>query len=403
MNIVYPQSFWRSFLVVSGLVISILNVSYFVAANALAQAEVEPSIIADVNLVNQVIVKQEGRNVTLGVNIQNKIGTQAGVMYGVQAFQTVDGNLILVDEFATLDSITIKQNQYAYREFEYQLPLTISGKIELVAFLKTDKGILLSAAPIKTVEVAAVSVPVDISDCALDVNLKTLKCTFNNKTSDKQTIVLTTLVKSGDSVFAPVVQTLVPQEIVFDANETKEIVQNIDELIFLRDAFFETTITDLKNSFLISRATTAYESPVAMRLINNMLINQTSAENYDIQLVSLSSGITVQAEVTISGTEGVCASQKVTVAEIITSTNFVLEKACDTILVSVNLIGEDGVVIDRFETEHQTLFPQTDTTFTLKNNTSIIEFLMVIVSALLLLVLLCIVIKKRQNQVNIKA
>ena len=377
-----------------------------IISNVWAQENVsESNIIADVNLVNQGIVKQEGRNFTLGVNMQNKIGTQSGVLYGVQVYQTTAGERVLVDEFAVSDPLTIKKNEYMYREFLYSLPLIVSGKVELVAFLKTDKGILLSAAPIQEVEVAAVAVPVDVEDCTLDLDVKTLKCSLTNNTTDNQTIVLATQVKQGNSVFAPVAQALVPKEIVLNANETKEIVQNIDELVFLKDAFFETTITDQATSLLISRTTNQYEGPVGARIVNNVLINQTSAENYDIQIVSLYSGAPVQAKVTISDINGVCASKDVTIDKTVTLANFVLEKVCDTVRISVSSFSENGEVVDIFETEHQTLFPQAKNTEgegrdKMQSNT---ELAIVIVLALLALLSGYVVIRNKQNKVNIKA
>ena len=62
---------------------SIGVLSLFILSGTFAQESGSGSnVIADVNLVNQGLVKQEGRLFTLGVNIQNKIGTQSGVMYG---------------------------------------------------------------------------------------------------------------------------------------------------------------------------------------------------------------------------------------------------------------------------------------------------------------------------------
>lgn len=367
--------------------------SLFALSGAFAQESGSGSnIIADVNLVNQVLVKQEGRVFTLGVNIQNKIGTQSGVMYGVQVYQTVDGKRVLVDEFAVLDPITIKQNEYAYKEFTYPLPTSISGNVELFAFLKTNKGILLSAAPIKTLEVEAVPVPVNVGECSVNVSEKTLNCTLTNTTSENQNVVLVTQVKQGDSVFAPIAQALNPQVVVFKSKEKKEIVQYVDEKVFSKDAFFETVVIDQKTSLLIKRTTVSYASPVQMRSIDNVLIDQTSGKNYDIRVVSLSGRAPVQARVSISDANEVCASQDITVSKAVTLTSFVLEKDCDTNLVSVSMIGEDGAVTDVFETQHKTLFPQ-------ESNTK--KFLVVI--ALIGLVFGYVVLKNKKNEVTLKA
>lgn len=367
--------------------------SLFALSGAFAQESGSGSnIIADVNLVNQVLVKQEGRVFTLGVNIQNKIGTQSGVMYGVQVYQTVDGKRVLVDEFAVLDPITIKQNEYAYKEFTYPLPTSISGNVELFAFLKTNKGILLSAAPIKTLEVEAVPVPVNVGECSVNVSEKTLNCTLTNTTSENQNVVLVTQVKQGDSVFAPIAQALNPQVVVFKSKEKKEIVQYVDEKVFSKDAFFETVVIDQKTSLLIKRTTVSYASPVQMRSIDNVLIDQTSGKNYDIRVVSLSGRAPVQARVSISDANEVCASQDITVSKAVTLTSFVLEKPCNTTLVSVSMIGEGGTVTDVFETPHKTLFPQEGNTKTI-----------VAVVGLAVLAFVYVAVRNKRNQVTLKA
>jgi hypothetical protein len=357
------------------------------------------NIIADVNLVNQGLIKQDGRNFTIGVNMQNKIGTQSGVLYGIQVFQTIDENRVLVDEYAFPDSLTIKKDEYVYREFDYKLPLNISGKLDLVALLRTDKGILLSAAPIKTVEVTVESVPVALSNCSFEVNTKAVKCTIINKTEDEQVIVLSTLAKYGNSAFASVAQVLVPQEIVLAANETRDFVHNIDEKILSRDVFFETTITDQFASKLIVRNTFQHDAPVGVRLINNVLINQTSEKNYNISIVSLSGGSPTQAKIDLYDEFGVCASKEVTLDQTIIQTSFLLDKACDVVLISVTIMGSDGSLLDKFETKYQTLFPQTEKSLPL-NNTGMV---VVVVAAFLALVSMFVIIRSSQNKVNIKA
>lgn len=392
-GILNPDIYYLFFMKKIFALFSIGILSLVVLSGTFAQESGSGSnIIADVNLVNQGLVKQEGRLFTLGVNIQNKIGTQSGVMYGVQVYQTVDGKRVLVDEFAVLDPLTIKQNEYAYKEFTYPLPTSISGTIELFAFLKTNKGILLSAAPIKTIDVEAVPVPVDVSTCTLDVNTKTLGCTLTNTTSEAQNVVLVTQVKQGDSVFAPVVQALDPQVVVFKSKEKKEVAQTVSEKVFSKDAFFETIVIDQKTSLLIERTTTSYVSPAQVRSIDNVLIDQTSPKDYDIRVVSLSGRTPVQARVAISDAKGVCASQDITVSKAVTLTSFVLEKACDTTLVSVSMIGDDGAVTDVFETPHKTLFPQESNTKTV-----------VAIAGLVALVSLYVVVRNKRNQVTLKA
>lgn len=318
----------------------------------------ESTIIANVNLVNQVIVKQEGRLFTLGVNIQNKIGTQDGVMYGVQAYQTIEGKRVLVDEFAILDLLTIKQNEYVYKEFTYPLPTSISGSLELFAFLKTDQGILLSAAPLGTVQVESATVPADLKDCVLNVAGKTFACTLINKTSKDQNVVVVTQVKQGDSVFAPVTQALAPQVVLLKSKEEKVITQQIDASVFSKNAFFETILIDQSDASLVERTTVSYVSPEQLRSIDNLLIEQTSTKDYVVKIISLGGRGFAKVQVAISDAKGVCMMQEATISGPVTTVPVTLTKICNTTSVSALMMDDTGKTLDVKDVAHTTLFPQ---------------------------------------------
>lgn len=347
----------------------------------------ESNIIANVNLVNQVIVKQEGRLFTLGVNIQNKIGTQDGVMYGVQTYQTIEGKRVLVDEFAILDPLSVKQNEYVYKEFTYPLPTSIGGSVELFAFLKTDRGILLSAAPLGNADVAPIAVSADLSKCAVDVATKTFSCTVTNKTNTEQNIVLVTQVKQGDSVFAPIVQALPPQVVLLKAKEEKVITQEVDNSVFLKNAFFETIFLDQKDSSLVERTTVSYVSPEQPRSIDNVLIEQTSAKDYVVKIISLGGRLEAKAQVSISDVSGICAAQDVVVKSSVTPVVFVLDKKCNTTLVSVSLLNTQGIATDTKEVTHKTLFPEENK----------ISNLVWVILALLVIVFVWVLFKNRRT------
>lgn len=337
----------------------IMAIGVFAFSHAYAQGQApQSSIIADVNLVNQVIVKQEGRLFTLGVNIQNKIGTQEGVMYGVQTYQTVEGKRVLMDEFAILDPLTIKQNEYAYKEFAYPLPTSIGGAVELFAFLKTDKGILLSVAPLGNATVVPVSVAADLRGCAVNVATKTFSCTVANKTNTDQNVIVVTQAKQGDSVFAPIVQAFTPQVVLLKAKEEKVVTETIDNGVLLKNAFFETILLDQKDSSLVERTTVSYVSPEQLRSIDNVLIEQTSAREYTVKIISLGSRASTNARVDIMDGQKICASQDVVVSTNITPVTFNLKKACDTSAISVSFINDQGSVTDSEQVTHKTLFPE---------------------------------------------
>lgn len=367
--------------------------SVIVATNVFAQEnESNSGVIADVNLVNQGIIKQEGRLFTLGVNIQNKIGTQGGVMYGVQAYQTVDEKRILVDEFAILDPLILKQGEYSYKEFVYPVPAAISGKVELFAFLKTDEGILLATAPFGTAEIAVTTVPADIGGCAVDEKAQTFTCTVTNTTNKAQNVVVVTQVKQGDSVFAPVVQTLAPQVVALKSKEKKSIVQAIDPGVFAKDAFFETVLIDQKDSSLIERLVMVHLSTSKLRNIRNILIDQISSKDYNIKVISSGSSMPANARITISDAKGVCATKDVAMEGFNTSVPFVLTKVCNTTRISASILDSDGNTLDTKDVDHKTLFPQ---------ESPVKKILIGL--ALILLVSGYVVIKNRKNQVTLKA
>lgn len=371
----------------------ILAFSVIVATNVFAQENnFKSAVIANVNLVNQGIVKQEGRLFTLGVNIQNKIGTQAGIMYGVQAYQTVDEKRVLVDEFAILDPLTLKQGEYVYKEFVYPVPAAVSGKVELFAFLKTDEGILLATAPFGTAEIAATTVPADIGGCAVDEKAQTFTCTVTNTTNKAQNVVVVTQVKQGNSVFAPITQTLTPQVVALKSKEKKSIVQAIDPAVFSNNAFFETVLIDQKDSSLVERLTVTYVSPIQSRKISNILIDQTSAKDYLIKIISLGSRTPANVQITISDAKGVCATQDVVVEGSITPVTFALTKACNTTQVSASILDMGGKVVNTKDIAHKTLFPQ-------ENNTQAI----LVILGLVLLASGYVVIKNKGNKVTLKA
>lgn len=351
-----------------------------VFAQQSTQATSSSNIIANVNLVNQVIVKQEGRLFTLGVNIQNKIGTQSGVMYGVQTYQTVDNKRVLVDEFAILDPLTIKQNEYVYKEFAYPLPTSISGNVELFAFLKTNQGILLSVAPLGTREIESVAVAAELRDCKVDASMQQLSCTLVNKTTQDQNVVIVTQVKQGDSVFAPVAQALAPQVVLLKSKEERVINQQIDASVLSKNAFFETVLIDQKDSSLVERATVLYVSEEQARSIDNILIEQTSAKEYVVKIVSLSGRGPAKATVAISDAKGVCATQETAISGPVTEVPFVLSKVCSTTAVSVAMIDDEGKVLDTRNVPHTTLFPQESNLKTIAIIIGLVTLLLIFVS-----------------------
>lgn len=339
--------------------LSIIGMSLlFVSATTAQEVASDSGIIANVNLVNQGIIAQNGRVFKVGINIQNKIGTQAGIMYGVRVVKNVDGKEVVVDQFATGDSLTLKQNEYAYKEFDYVMPLSITGEVTIFAFISTDKGITLGTAPLskEPVQLNQEEVGVKIKNCTTDSKAKTLSCNIVNVGKKALDINLTTTIRESGSVFAPASSVLPIQLVSLKTKEEKVVIQNIEKKFFDRDITFETIIANKDNTSLIERSIVTELNNRQTRSIDNVLIEQTSAKDYVVKIISRGQA-EAKAKVMISSAKKVCDSQEVLVSTTITPVTFALKKTCETALVTVNFVDANGAVMDSYEVKHRTLFP----------------------------------------------
>lgn len=347
-------------------------------------------MIANVNLVNQGILAQNGRVFKVGVNMQNKIGTQTGIFYGVKAMQKVDGQDVVVDQFAVIDSLTLKQNEYAYKEFDYTMPTAISGEVRLYAFLATDKGITLATAPLGTesIKMSEENTSLRIKNCTFNTEAKNISCVVANTGKSVAEVNLTTTIKQASSIFSPVAMTLPITIVSLKAKEEKVVVQNIDDKYLQKDVTLETVIFDKTNTTLLDRTTITEISRNQTPTIDNVLIEQTTPRDYVVKIISLVPGaVETKAKVTISSDKKICETQEVLTQGTLTSVPLSLKKSCDTALVTVEFVDAAGVVTDSFTVEHKTLFPEAK---------SAIDPLWVL-GGLLLIALIALIIKRRKT------
>lgn len=340
----------------------IVLLSGFASHGVFAQENASEFVmIANVNLVNQGIVAQNGRVFKVGVNLQNKIGTQSGIVYGVKVVKVVDGKEITVDQFANPDLLTLKQNEYAYKEFDYTLPTAISGEVTLFAFISTDKGITLATAPLtkEPTNVPSANSHIIIKSCAVDKAANTLSCTLSNPSKSALEANLITTIKQSNSVFAAAATTLPIQKVSLKTKEEKLVTQSINTSFLAKDVTFESVLFDTTNTTPLDRLAVTELNTNQPRLIDNVLIEQTSPRDYVVKVVSLApTTAQTKAKITLSDGKKMCQAQEVSVEGTVTSIPFALKKSCDTANITVEFVDENGVVTDSFKVEHKTLFPE---------------------------------------------
>ena len=331
-----------------------------IAMGAYAQANnVSNVVIADVDLLSQRITTQVNRLFTIDISFINNIGTQEGIMYGVQAYATKDGARTLVDEMAIGEPLTLSQGQTVQKTFVYPLPQTVEGEIELEAFLKTDRNIPLSIKSLGKVNVEPVARSVVFDGCSVNAEAKTFTCTLVNTASTSQAVVMSTAVKGGTSTFAPLLTLLPLQEKTLTARERTSFTVPVEEYIFNKDAFFEASLISKDTGLLIERSQAIYRAINRVRSIDNVLIEQTSARDYALKLVSLQGGTPVSGRAFILSGDTLCAEQTFTLNEPIVDLVFALKQKCDTTSISVVTYKQDGSIAEARDIPHTNLFPQT--------------------------------------------
>jgi hypothetical protein len=238
------------------------------------------------------------------------------------------------------------------------MPLSITGDVTIFAFISTDKGITLGTAPLskEPVQLNQEEVGVKIKNCTIDSKAKTLSCAIVNVGKKVLDINLTTTIRESDSVFAPAPSVLPIQLVSLKSKEEKVVLQNIEDKFFEKDVTFETIISNKDNTSLIERSIVTELNNRQTRSIDNVLIQQTSAKDYVVKIISRGQA-EAKAKVTISSAKKTCDSQEILVNNTITPVTFTLKKACETSLVTVNFVDTAGMVTDSFEVKHASLFP----------------------------------------------
>ncbi len=331
-----------------------------IAVGAYAQANnVSNVVIADVDLLSQRITTQVNRLFTIDISLINNIGTQQGIMYGVQAYTTKDGVRTLVDEMAVSEPLTLSQGQTVQKTFIYPLPQTIEGEIDLEAFLKTDRNIPLSIAPLGKVNVDPAARSVVFDGCSVNAEAETFTCTLVNNATTTQSVVVSTAVKGGTSTFAPLLTLLPLQEKTLTARERTSFTVPVEEYIFNKDAFFEASLIGKDTGLLIERSQATHRVVNRVRSIDNVLIEQISARDYVLKLVSLQGGTPVSGRAFILSGETLCAEQTFTLNAPVLDLAFALPKKCDTTSISVVTYKQDGSIAETRDIPHTNLFPQT--------------------------------------------
>ncbi len=315
----------------------------FFTATYAQDKKITSTVIADVEIQQARIISQENRIIKASITLQNRIGTQSGILYGIQVYKKDEDKNILLDEYAIQDALILNQNQSVTKEVIYAVPLSISGDVELFMYTSTNKGILLGAAPLGTVALPTTKLALSLNSCSRTD--QTFTCSIQNTANVAATTTLVTTVKAGTSAFGTILD-IYNTPIVLQKKETRNINQTIRQSLFTQNLYLESTLFNAEG-FPISRKTNIYIHPVKKVSIDNILVEQISKKDYSVKVVSLTRSTDPHSvTATLNDINGACATATTPMVEVNTMLTLSSKKACTPSTITVIVKNNKGEVID---------------------------------------------------------
>ena len=103
-------------------------------------------VVAEVNLSGASILSVESGNIRIGVDIANQGKlTQPDIIYGAE----IRKGDTLVDSFAVPDLLVLLPGASVRKEFDYPMPMALSGNFDITVVAKTTGGLLLGMSSIR--------------------------------------------------------------------------------------------------------------------------------------------------------------------------------------------------------------------------------------------------------------
>ncbi len=104
----------------------------------------EGAVVADVNLSNATIVRNDGKTLVVSFDIENRAAqTQPDIRYGIEIVRTTEKGQETVDAFIATETVSVPGNQSAHKEISYPIPSTLSGDFDVWIIAKTTGGLML--------------------------------------------------------------------------------------------------------------------------------------------------------------------------------------------------------------------------------------------------------------------
>jgi hypothetical protein len=98
--------------------------------------------VAEVNLVNVVVLSENAKTVVIGFDLEN-LGEapQSDIRYGIELTKNTDKGQFVADTFVSDETVTVAPKQTLHREIQYPIPAALSGEHELWIVGRTTGGL----------------------------------------------------------------------------------------------------------------------------------------------------------------------------------------------------------------------------------------------------------------------
>ncbi|MFA5994564.1 MAG: hypothetical protein WC823_06425 [Parcubacteria group bacterium] len=138
-------------------------------------------IIADVNIRDSHIIKQENNNITVGFTLSNGKGAQSDIRYSARLVkQNPDKSRINAYQQVYADKVTLAENSKINKEALIEAPAYLDGAYEVWLFSQNGDGLPLSNSMVGNINLKSVSVQyIDIKESTCRLSIKGLEKNYS--------------------------------------------------------------------------------------------------------------------------------------------------------------------------------------------------------------------------------
>ena len=130
-------------LVLFGIVLLVLSTETL--AQSPANTTPQAVVVADVNIYNSKIISQNDNAIVIGFDLDNQIGIQPDIRYGIQLVKTgdQDSSGAIADTYIYPETINLAENTRIHRQVSYNVPSGLRGKYVLRVVSRNSSGLML--------------------------------------------------------------------------------------------------------------------------------------------------------------------------------------------------------------------------------------------------------------------